>query len=400
MSTTLKAPRTASDIDWVARARELAPTIEAAADRTEAEGQVPGEVMAAMHDAELFRMLLPRSMGCAEADPMTMMRVLEIVSAADASTAWCLGQALGCSYAAAYLAPDVTQDIFGPRDAVLAWGPPGPSKAIPVDGGYRVTGRWRFASGSRHATWVGGHTRVCDADGNPVTKPGGGPKLRTMLFKKSDVTMIDVWQVIGLRGTGSDDYSVEDRFVPTAYTTWREDDEDRHEDGPLYRIPLLTTYGMGFSALTLGIARSMMESFKALALEKSPGGTGMAKAVLADNAVVQSQIAEAEAKILSSRAFLYDTTAEYWDVLSAGDEPSHDLRARLRLSITWAMNQAREAATYAYHAAGTNAIFEANPFERRFRDIYTVSQQGQGHKANYEPVGQVFLGKEPDGHRV
>jgi alkylation response protein AidB-like acyl-CoA dehydrogenase len=157
---------------------------------------------------------------------------------------------------------------------------------------------------------------------------------------------------------------------------------------------------MGFSALTLGIARSLMESFKELAVRKSPGMSGGAKAVLADNAVVQSQVAESEAKILSSRSFLYDTAAEYWDALCAGDEPSFDLRARLRLSITWAMNQAREAATFAYHAAGTNAIFEENPFERRFRDIYTVSQQGQGHKSNYEPVGQVFLGGKPDGHRV
>ncbi len=400
MSTTLKAPKTASGIDWVARASELAPMIEAAADRTEAEGQVPTDVMEALHEAELFRMLLPRSMGCSEADPLTMMRVLEIVAGADASTAWCLGQALGCSYAAAYTAPEVACDIFGPRNAVLAWGPPGPSKAIPVDGGYRVTGRWRFASGSRHATWLGGHTRVCDADGNPVSNPGGSPKLRTMLFKKSDVKMIDVWQVIGLRGTGSDDYTVEDLFVPQAYTTWREDEEDLREDGPLYRIPLLTCYGMGFSALTLGIARSMMNSFKELARNKTTGASGGSKAVLADNAAVQSQVAEAEAKILSSRCFLYDTAAEYWDVLSAGDEPSYDLRARLRLSITYAMNQAREAATYAYHAAGTNAIFEKNPFERRFRDIYTVSQQGQGHKANYEPVGQVFMGQKPDGHRV
>ena len=122
--------------------------------------------------------------------------------------------------------------------------------------------------------------------------------------------------------------------------------------------------------------------------------------VLRENAVIQSNVAECEAKIMSSRAFLMEMLEEYWACLSAGDKPSFDLRARLRLSITYAMNQAREAATYAYHAAGTNAIFESNPFERRFRDIYTVSQQGQGHKSNYEPVGQVFMGLPPSGHRV
>lgn len=383
--------------DWIARARKLAPMIEAAADRTESEGKVPKDVMDALHDAEMFRMLLPRSMGGGEATPMELAQVLEIVSGADASTAWCLGQALGCSFAAAYTAPEVARDIFGPKDAVLAWGPPGKAQAVPVDGGYRSTGLWRFGSGSRNATWLGGHSPVVDADGNRLMNENGSPKMRTMLFKKPEAEMIDTWQVIGLNGTGSDDYSTDDLFVPEAYTTWRDSAPDRREDGPLYRIPLLTCYGMAFSALTMGVARSLMESFKELAVDKVGGGMST---VLRENGYIQAQVAEAEAKLLSSRAFLMEMLEEYWACLSAGDDPSFDLRARLRLSITYGMNQAREAGTYAYHAAGTNAIFEENPFERRFRDMYTISQQGQGHKSNYEPVGQVLMGLPPSGHRV
>lgn len=383
--------------DWIARARKLAPMIEAAADRTESEGKVPKDVMDALHDAEMFRMLLPRSMGGGEATPMELAQVLEIVSGADASTAWCLGQALGCSFAAAYTAPEVARDIFGPKDAVLAWGPPGKAQAVPVDGGYRSTGLWRFGSGSRNATWLGGHSPVVDADGNRLMNENGSPKMRTMLFKKPEAEMIDTWQVIGLNGTGSDDYSTDDLFVPEAYTTWRDSASDRREDGPLYRIPLLTCYGMAFSALTMGVARSLMESFKELAVDKVGGGMST---VLRENGYIQAQVAEAEAKLLSSRAFLMEMLEEYWACLSAGDDPSFDLRARLRLSITYGMNQAREAGTYAYHAAGTNAIFEENPFERRFRDMYTISQQGQGHKSNYEPVGQVLMGLPPSGHRV
>ena len=393
--TVKKAP---VGIDWTARARELAPLIVEASDRTEQEGQVPKDVMTAMHEAEMFRMLLPRSMGGGEATPLELAEVLEITAAADASTAWCLGQGLGCSYAAAFVAPEVARDIFRQSDAVIAWGPPSPSaKAIVADGGYRSTGEWRFASGSRCATWLGGHSQVCDAGGTPLKNDDGSPKMRTMLFRKADAKMIDVWQVIGLRGTGSDNYATADLFVPETYTTWRNSEPDRREEGPLYRIPLLTFYGMAFSALSLGIARALMESFKELAVDKVGGGQ---TTVLRENAVIQSNVAESEAKILSSRAFLIDMIGEYWDVLCAGDPPSLDLRARLRLSITYAMNQAREAATYAYHAAGTNAIFEENPFERRIRDMYTVSQQGQGHKWNYEPVGQVFLGLPPTGHRL
>jgi len=395
MNTKPKSDTT--ERDWVARARDLAPMIEAASDRTEAEGKVPKDVMDALHDAEMFRMVLPRSLGGGAATPLEMMQVLEIVAGADASTAWCLGQALGCTMAAGYVAPEVAREIFGPKDAVLAWGPPGKAKAVVTDGGYISTGRWRFGSGSRNATWLGCHSPVFDADGNRVMNENGSPKMRTMLIKKEQAEMIDVWQVIGLRGTGSDDYSTDGVFVPEAYTTWRDSQPDRVEPGPFYSIPLLTCYGMGFSGLALGIARSMMESFKELAVDKVGGGMST---VLRENAVIQSNVAECEAKILSSRAFLVAMLEEYWDCLCRGDTPSLDLRARLRLSITYAMNQAREAATYAYHAAGTNAIFESNPFERRFRDIYTVSQQGQGHKSNYEPVGQVFMGLPPDSHRV
>ena len=393
MNTKLKD----TDIDWIARARDLAPMIEEAADRTESEGKVPKDVMDKMHDAEMFRMCLPESLGGGAASPMELMQVLEIVAGADASTGWCLGQALGCTMAAGYVSHEVAEEIFGPKDAVLAWGPPGKAKAVVADGGYISTGEWRFGSGSRNATWLGCHSPVFDADGERVMNDNGSPKMRTMLIKKEQAEMIDVWQVIGLRGTGSDNYKTDNVFVPEAYTTWRDSQPDRVEPGPFYSIPLLTCYGMAFSGLSLGIARSMMESFKELAVDKVGGGMTM---VLRENAYIQAQVAEAEAKILSSRAFLMQMLEEYWACLCSGEAPSYDLRARLRLSITYAMNQAREAATYAYHAAGTNAIFENNPFERRFRDIYTVSQQGQGHKSNYEPVGQVLMGLPPSGHRV
>lgn len=385
-------------IDWTARARDLQPVIAAGADQTEKEGRVIAGVQAALHDAAMFKILLPKSYGGAEASPLEAMLVCEAVAEADASTAWCLGQALGCSFGAAYLAPEIAHKIFGPKDAVLAWGPPSMSaKAIKTEGGYRVTGEWRFGSGARNATWVGGHTPLCDADGTPIKDGNGRPILRTMLFPVSEVELIDVWNVVGLRGTGSDNYKVADQFVADSHTTWRDSDPDRREMGPLYRIPLLTIYGMLFSGLSLGIARTAMEEFKKLAAEKIGGG---ASTVLRENAVIQSGVAQAEAGILSSRSFLMAMIEEYWGVLCAGDKPSLDQRARLRLSITYAMNQARAAVNFAFQAAGTNAIFEANPFERCLRDIHTLAAQGQSHVANYEPVGQVFLGLQPSGHRV
>ncbi len=382
--------------EWAARARALAPMIAAAGDRIEAERKVPVDVMKALHEAGLFRLLMPRSLGGAEASPLAYMQVLEEVSAADGSTGWCLGQGLGCSLAAAFLDHDIAAEIYDTANGVLAWGPPNGAKAIKVDGGYRVTGRWRFASGSPNCTWYGGHSEVCDADGTPLKDKNDRPIMRTMLFKAEDAEAINVWDVIGLRGTGSDDYAVKDLFIPDAYTTWRDSVPDRREQGPLYNIPLLTMYGMGFAGVAQGLSRTVLEEFMKLAQEKSASGMSIK---LAENAVIQSQTAQAVAKRESGRAYLSKMIKEFYAAAVAGGDYSLDLRARLRISITWSMQQAKEALDFAYHAAGTNAIFEKNPFERRFRDIHTVTQQGQAHAANFEFSGQALFGRTP-GHRL
>lgn len=397
MNDNPKKAQTA-DIDWVDRARALAPQIEAASAQTEQDCEVTPEVMAALHDAEMFRMLLPRSLGGGEATPLEAAQVMEVVAAADASTAWCLGQALGCSFAGAYLDPKIAREIFSPPDAIVAWGPESmSSRAVEVDGGYRVTGKWRFASGSRYATWMGGHSVVYEPDGETNRKDAnGGNKIRTMLFPIEKAEISNVWQVIGLRGTGSDDYAVNDLFVPEEYTTWRNDDSDRREQGPLYRIPLLTMYGMAFAGIALGLSRALFDSFIELAAEKVAGrGSG----VLRENAVIQSEVAQAEGRLGSARAFLTETVEEYWGYQCRREPPPMELRAKLRVAITWAMNQAREVADFAYQATGTNGIFESGPFERRFRDMHTVAQQGQAHKINFEFAGRVFLGLPP-GPRV
>ena len=385
------------DTDWIARARGLAPMIEAAADRTEQAGAVTDELMAALHEAEMFRMLLPRSLGGGEADPLAAMEVLEVISAADASTAWCLGQAFGCTFAGAYLEHEVAREIFGPADAILAWGPESrSSRAVAADGGYRVTGKWRFSSGGRHATWFGGHSFVYEADGSPRLDGSGKPVVRTMLFPREEAEFSDVWQVMGLRGTGSDDYACSDLFVPDAFTTWRGEPADRREPGPLYLIPLLTLYGIAFAGVSLGLARAMLDAFLALASDKVAGRT---TGPLRDNAVIQSGVAQAEGRLRSARAFLVEMIRDSWQTACSGDPFPVEQRARLRVAITWAMNQAREVADYAYQATGTNGIFESGPFERRFRDMHTVSQQGQGHMINFEFAGRVFLGLPP-GPRV
>ena len=387
----------AAEADWVARARKVAPLVAQASDETERGRRVPDRVMAALHEQALFRMLLPRSVNGGEATPLAFMEVMEVLGAADASTAWCLGQGLGCTFAAAYLDHAVAMDVFGSADAILAWGPPGgAARAVKVKGGYRATGRWRFASGSPHATWFGGHSAVFEDEQTPAKDTRGAPVRRTMLIPADKVTILDVWQVIGLRGTGSNDYEVADLFVPEAYTTWRDSEPDRREHGPLYSIPLLTNYGIGFAGIALGIARAMLDAFRELAETKVGGGMSVP---LRENAVIQAEVARAEGRIASGRAFLADMIGETWETACRGDPFPMDQRARLRIAITGAIDHARQAVDFAYHAAGTNAIFERGPFERRFRDLHTLTQQGQAHLANFEFAGQALMGLHP-GHRV
>jgi alkylation response protein AidB-like acyl-CoA dehydrogenase len=376
--------------DCIARARQLGPLIEANAARNEEIRAISPEVLAALHDARLFRMLMPRSCDGMELDPATYVQVIEEIAKADASTAWCVAQGSGCSVAAAYLAPAVARDVFGDPNAALAWGPTdGKQKAVVVDGGYRVTGSWHFASGVNHATWVGAHCVIVERDGSLRLGADGKPLDRTMVIPKASVTLKDVWHVVGLKGTGSNTFSVADVFVPDSYTLMRESAEDRREQGPLYRFTTFQLYGVGFAGIALGIGRSLLGSFMALAADKTPYRQVKA---LRENAVIQSQVALADAKLKSSRAFLLQTLRELWEAVSNGETLSLEQRAQLRLASVYAAHQAKDVVDTVYHAAGATAIFESNPFERRFRDMHSVIQQVQGQFANFELVGQVMLG--------
>jgi alkylation response protein AidB-like acyl-CoA dehydrogenase len=213
-----------------------------------------------------------------------------------------------------------------------------------------------------------------------------------MLFPRAQVTTTDVWQVVGLKGTGSDDYAVDDLFVPADFAFTREAAADRRQTGPLYRFSIFNIFGIGFAGVALGIARATLDDFMALAQEKKPHAS---KLLLRDNAVVQSQVGLAEAKLGAARAYVLQTLRELWDSACAGENFSNHQRAMLRATTCYAIHQAKEVVDFAYHAAGATAIFERNPFERRFRDLHTVTQQGQAQFANFELVGQSLLGLTP-----
>jgi alkylation response protein AidB-like acyl-CoA dehydrogenase len=377
---------------YVERVRAIAPLIAAAGEQIDRERRVPEPLLGAMIDAGLFRMLLPRTFGGAEVHPLTFMHALEAIAAVEASPAWNVGQNAVCAIVAAKLAPEAAQRIFGDRRAILAWGPVvSDARAVACEGGYRVTGNWSFASGGRHATWLGGLCTLYEPDGTPRRDPNGEPAKRTMLFPAEKATFSDVWNVIGLRGTASDAFSVKDVFVPQEHTVLRDTTDENRETGWLYAFNTLNLFSCGFGSIALGVARALLDAFMRLAAEKTPRGF---QNPLRENAVIQSELAQAEARLRSARAFLMQSVSEICDEVQRTRQVTLEQRMAIRLASTHAIHEARHAGDFAYEAAGATAIFASNPFERRFRDLHTIAQQVQGRKSHYETVGKFLLGLE------
>jgi alkylation response protein AidB-like acyl-CoA dehydrogenase len=378
--------------DPVLRARDLTPAIVAAADETERLRRIPEPLLDQLHDARLFRMLYPRSVGGDEVEPANYIEAVGELARADGSVGWCVSIANSIGLFAPYLDLEAARTVFGDKRATCAWGPPNDCRGIAVPGGYRVTGRWDFASGCRHATWMGAHGTVVEPDGSLRLNDAGRPTVRTWLFPVEQARLLDNWDPIGLRGTASESYTVEDIFVPEDFTGTREDPSLRREPGPLYAFPQQTLYSVGIASVGLGIARGMLDGFIELALRKTPRGTGR----LADNAVIQAGVARAEARLGAARCYLLDTVTEIYR--RAGPAAPIDIadRARARLAGSHAITNAVAIANYTYKAAGVDAIFPGSPFQRRFRDIHTLSQQIQSRDAHYETVGQVLLGNPPE----
>jgi alkylation response protein AidB-like acyl-CoA dehydrogenase len=378
--------------DPLARARDLGPALAAAAAGIEREQRIPEPLEQELYRSRLLRMLLPRSAGGDQIEPTTYFKAVEEIARHDASVAWIIFVANSAALIAAFLELEVARTIFADTRTVVAWGPPNATRALGVEGGYRLSGTWDFASGCRHANWMGAHCHVREADGSLRLNRHGQPTIRTLLFPAERASILDTWNVIGLRGTGSDSYRVTELFVPEAFSTTREDPALRRERGPLYAFTMQGLYATGVAAVACGTARAMLDHFVDLAARKSPRGL----ARLAANAVIQGEVARAEAKLVAARAYLLETLGAIYQGADEIEPIGLAERARVRLACVNAIHGAVDVAYFAYRAAGVDAIFTGSAFERRFRDIHTLSQQIQARGAHFEAVGQVLLGQPPE----
>ncbi|WP_170303028.1 acyl-CoA dehydrogenase family protein [Reyranella soli] len=373
------------------RARAVQAVLDKDGPEMDRRRELTQEVVDALAGQDLLRMLLPRSMGGQEVPLVDYARACEALAWADASTAWFVNQSnVSMATSAASMPHETAAAMFEGPYAGLAWGARhDKSKAIRVEGGYRLTGTWSFASGGRHTKWLGAHSAVQNPDGTPHTRYGR-PDDRSFVFLRSQAKIIDDWHVLGLRGTGSDSYSVEDLFIPDAQAPARDVDDERREKGPLYPIGSTLLYATGFCSVTIGIARRLLDTYVTVVKGRHSRSSPMA---MINNHAIQREMAILEARLSAVRAFLHEAAGQLYDA-SAKGTLDVDLRVRLRLATTWGMNEATDVSIACYRGAGTMAISEKAPFERRFRDAMSASQHLQGMWPHAEMVGRHLIGAD------
>ena len=378
---------------YINTARELAVRVAANADRIDGDRQIPTELAEEIADKGFFRLLLPRSLDGAELEHPDFLRILEIFAEADASTAWCINQNNVFSTDSVRMPEQTAREIWDDGRAVVTNGPPNSStKAIPVDGGYRLSGGWDFSSGSTHATWIAALAPVGHRDGQDGNTPGR-EGARIMLIPKEEVNFLDFWQVNGLRGTGSFSFEVNDLFVPSV-RTYSQSDSIR-EDGPLYVLPRTLLFGSGFATVAIGVARASMRTAIDVATTKTPVRT---QTLLQDQTTTHRLLGEAEAIWRSAQAFLQSSSAAVWEEACRDRALTTEQRIGLRLASTHAIRMAAQVVDIAYNLCGSDAIFATNPIQRQFQDMHVITQHAQGRLAHYETAGQYLLGREPQGN--
>jgi len=380
------------EIGPVERVARIADVIGGAGDRNEKLRRLAPEVVDALHEQRLLRMLLPRAFGGDEIDPVTWFNTMEALGKLDGSTAWCVGQINGCAASATALEPAVVRKIWGDPRGALSWGPPIKSRAEEAEGGHRVSGEWTMSSGSRHASWIGLMAQPVDAKGAPLPLPPGAA-IRVFLAPASSVAFIENWNVLGLIATNSGGFRCENVFVPHGHSIYLPSPGSLQPAGPLYKFPLTILYGIGFAAVALGIARGMLDEVIALARDKKPWLAGVP---LQQSHLTQFQVGEAEARLRSARAYIESTAARVWQSVVASGELTVPQRVDIRMAITFSIHEAKTVADTAWDVAGATAIFTSNPFERRLRDLRTLTQQLQSRKSHLQDAGAYLLGLEPN----
>ena len=364
----------------VEAARELTELVEANADEAERRRRLPRRVVDALCAAELLRMGVPQCYDGPECDPLAMLDAVETVSAADGATGWCVMIASTTSLYSAFLDPAGAERLFASRKSIAAGvvAPAGTATAQ-RDGGWKVSGRWQWGSGTSHSQWIGGGVQSPD-----------GPRL--MFFPRADVEIHDTWYSMGLRGSASNAFSVDEVEVPEelSFTVGA----GPQVPCPLAAFPPLTLLAANVAAVALGVARHALDEFVELAAVTQPQFSAR---TLAATGSVQADFADAEGALAAGRAYLRAEVADAWAMVGGGGQLDQRARARLRLAAIGAATLAADAVERVYRLGGGSSLFESSPLQRCLRDVNVITQHVMVGRRLREPLGKAMLGGDVDG---
>jgi indole-3-acetate monooxygenase len=393
--------RLPADIDAeppVQAAAALRSAIRSHHDEIEREQCLPKALVERFHAAGFYRLVIPRELGGLQADPLTYLRVVELLAEAAGSVGWNLANNSIGQLVTLGLPDEGVHEIYarGAEAVIAGTAVMGGGRAVPVNGGYRVTGRWPFGTGCQESSWMLGSFHILDG-AEPRRRPDGAPAYWRGVFKRSETEIVEgTWDVTGLRATGSFDWTVDDVFLPERRTMVHAgvplDNQWSRWPGISYALPAQAWVGPHHSAVITGIARAGLDALIALAAEKTPRGrTGR----LCENPQVQDAVGRADAILNAGRAYRSAMIAELWNTVAAGDDTTLEQRARCRLAAVHAADSAREAMDLMYRHGGSTSFQRASRLAECWRDLHVVAQAVTLAPEWYPIGGRVYLKMDP-----
>jgi indole-3-acetate monooxygenase len=387
---------------------EAQPTVRAAAglravirnhhDELEREQRLPKALVAQFHGAGFYRLVRPRELGGLQTDPLTYLRVVELLSEASGSVGWNVCNNNIAQLVSLGLPAEGIQEIYGPGGdiAIAGTAVQGGGRAVPVDGGYRVTGRWPFGTGCQESGWMLGSFQILDGDQLRRSPDGASAYWRGVFHRSEAQIVAGSWDVSGLRATGSFDWTVDDVFLPERRTMVHAgvplDNQWSHWPGISYALPAQAWVGPHHSAVITGIARAGIDALIELAGEKTPRGrTGR----LCENPQVQDAVGRADTILNAGRAGRTAMISELWNTLAAGEETTLEQRARCRMAAVHAADCAREAMDLVYRQGGSTSYRRESRLAECWRDLQVVGQAVTIMPEWYPIGGRVLLGMDP-----
>ena len=393
--------RLPADIDAQAPVRAAAalqPVIRAHREEIEREQRLPKDLVEEFHRAGFYSLVMPRTMGGLQTDPLTYLRVVELLAEASGSVGWNLANNSIAQLVTLGLTDEGVQEIYahGADTVVAGTAVMGGGTAVPVEGGYRVTGRWPFGTGCQESAWMLGSFQILDGD-QPRRSPDGASVHWRGVFERSEVQTVEgSWDVAGLRATGSFDWTVDDVFLPERRTMVHAgiplDNQWKRWPGITYALPAQAWVGPHHSAVITGIARAGIDALIELASEKTPRGrTGR----LCENPQVQEAVGRADTILNAGRAYRSAMVTDVWNTVAAGEDTTLEQRARCRLAGAYAADSAREAMDLVFRQGGSTSYRRESRLAECWRDLHVVGQAVTLMPEWYPMGGRVFLNMDP-----